>query len=97
MSKLFHPNIVLYMGACSEPGNLMIVTERMDGDLEQLLLNKSIHLSLCKRMQMAKQWYHCASDFLYCANSLSIARSESIGCIAPNPCSYIGISSHLTY
>eukprot|EP01102_Stenamoeba_stenopodia_P018241 TRINITY_DN6667_c0_g2_i1.p1 TRINITY_DN6667_c0_g2~~TRINITY_DN6667_c0_g2_i1.p1 ORF type:complete len:585 (+),score=105.90 TRINITY_DN6667_c0_g2_i1:226-1980(+) len=66
MSKLFHPNIVLYMGACSEPGNLMIVTEKMDGDLEQLLNNKNIHLSLCKRMQMAKQcalginWLHCS-------------------------------------
>jgi serine/threonine protein kinase len=27
MAKLFHPNICLYMGACSEPNQLMIVCE----------------------------------------------------------------------
>jgi serine/threonine protein kinase len=29
MSALSHPNVLLFMGACFEPGNLIIVTELM--------------------------------------------------------------------
>ena len=29
VSKIFHPNILLYLGACTIPGNMMIVTELM--------------------------------------------------------------------
>ena len=37
MSKIFSPNINLFMGACLEIGNIMIVTELMTGNVEQLL------------------------------------------------------------
>ena len=54
-SKIFHPNIVLFMGACTVPGNMMIVTEYMPkGDLESILRNSSVQLSLLTRMRMAK-------------------------------------------
>jgi hypothetical protein len=29
MTKLRHPNVLLFMGACTDPGNLLIVTEFM--------------------------------------------------------------------
>ena len=43
------------MGACYVPGNFMIVTEYTPrGDLEDMLLNPRIELSLYTRMKMAK-------------------------------------------
>jgi hypothetical protein len=52
------------MGACTVPGNLMIVTEFMPrGDLEDMLQKKNVPLSLYTRMRMAKDialgmnWY----------------------------------------
>lgn len=54
VSHIFHPNICLFMGACTIPGKCMIVTELLPkGDLEKLLRNHSIELSLTLRMQMA--------------------------------------------
>ena len=38
MSRTFHPNVVLFMGACTVPGKFIIVTELMSTDLEQVLL-----------------------------------------------------------
>jgi len=67
MSKIFHPNINLFMGACTLPGNLMIVTELMRGDLETMLLDENIHLNLLQRMKMIKDaalgilWLHCSN------------------------------------
>eukprot|EP00005_Dracoamoeba_jomungandri_P004604 CAMPEP_0174258702 /NCGR_PEP_ID=MMETSP0439-20130205/7658_1 /TAXON_ID=0 /ORGANISM="Stereomyxa ramosa, Strain Chinc5" /LENGTH=506 /DNA_ID=CAMNT_0015342317 /DNA_START=155 /DNA_END=1675 /DNA_ORIENTATION=+ len=65
MSRIFHPNILLYMGACTVPGHLMIITELMiGGDLETLLHNKQVNISLVTRMQMARDaargmtWLH---------------------------------------
>jgi len=65
MSKIFHPNILLYMGACTIPGNMMIVTELMPrGDLEALLHDRRLSLSLTLRMKMAREaalgmtWLH---------------------------------------
>mmetsp|Transcript_16270 Transcript_16270/g.63424 ORF Transcript_16270/g.63424 Transcript_16270/m.63424 type:complete len:579 (+) Transcript_16270:111-1847(+) len=65
VSKIFHPNIVLFMGACTVPGSMMIVTELMPkGDLETLLQDHKIHLSLLTRIRMAKDaalgmtWLH---------------------------------------
>lgn len=63
MSKIFHPNVCLFMGACLAPGNVRIVTELMKGDLERLLLS-STPLSFSSRMKMAKDaaqgmaWLH---------------------------------------
>lgn len=54
MSKIFHPNIVLFLGACTSiPGQLMICTELMSSNLETLLLNHQIKLSLLQRVKMA--------------------------------------------
>lgn len=65
VSKIFHPNVVLFMGACVEPGSLMIVTELMEkGNLESLLRDTKTPLSLFKRMSMmrdvalAVNWLH---------------------------------------
>jgi hypothetical protein len=54
-SKIFHPNVVLFMGACMEPGSLMIVTELMEkGNLESLLGDQKVTLSLFTRMTMMR-------------------------------------------
>ncbi|KAL6076941.1 serine/threonine-protein kinase STY17 isoform X1 [Balamuthia mandrillaris] len=63
MSSMPHPNICLFMGACTLPGNVKIVTELMDGDLASLLESDE-HLTLYERMKMAKDaalgmtWLH---------------------------------------
>eukprot|EP01104_Vermistella_antarctica_P014036 TRINITY_DN4345_c0_g1_i1.p1 TRINITY_DN4345_c0_g1~~TRINITY_DN4345_c0_g1_i1.p1 ORF type:complete len:583 (+),score=95.87 TRINITY_DN4345_c0_g1_i1:118-1866(+) len=54
VSKIFHPNIVLFMGACTERGHLMIVTELMQGDLETMLADEKVNLGLYTRMKMVK-------------------------------------------
>ena len=66
MSKLRHPNVLLFMGACTQPGNLMIVTELMPkGSLRDLL--KDSKYTFKQRMQFAKQtaqgmaWLHTMS------------------------------------
>jgi len=64
VSKIFHPNIVLFMGACTEPGNMMIITELMPhGNLESIL-QSGAPLKLYTRLKMAKDaalgitWLH---------------------------------------
>ena len=66
-SKLNHPNVLLFMGACTVPGEMAIVTELCDrGNLETLLHNKKAQLSLYRRILMAKEtaagmaWLHGA-------------------------------------
>eukprot|EP01133_Synstelium_polycarpum_P005660 gene5660-6535_t len=68
MSKIFHPNIVLFLGACtSQPGKLMICTELMKGNLETLLLDPNVKLPLIVRMRMSKDaalgvlWLHSSN------------------------------------
>jgi len=67
MSKIFHPNINLFMGACTVPGQLMIVTELMKGDLESLLVDEQVQLSLLRRLKIAKDaalgilWLHSSN------------------------------------
>ncbi|XP_049848420.1 dual specificity protein kinase shkC-like [Schistocerca gregaria] len=63
LSRVRHPNIIMFMGACLEP--LMIVTELMpNGTLEKLLLDTRTPLSLHTRLKMAKDaalgmsWLH---------------------------------------
>eukprot|EP00010_Vexillifera_abyssalis_P008880 CAMPEP_0201544270 /NCGR_PEP_ID=MMETSP0173_2-20130828/869_1 /ASSEMBLY_ACC=CAM_ASM_000268 /TAXON_ID=218659 /ORGANISM="Vexillifera sp., Strain DIVA3 564/2" /LENGTH=537 /DNA_ID=CAMNT_0047952329 /DNA_START=58 /DNA_END=1668 /DNA_ORIENTATION=+ len=65
MSKLRHPNVLLFMGASTEPGNLMIITEMMPrGSVYDLLHDKDVNLSFKSRMKIAKQaalgmnWLH---------------------------------------
>jgi serine/threonine protein kinase len=74
MSKLRHPNVLLFMGACTEPGNLMIVTELMaKGSAYDLLHDKSVQLSFKRRMKMAKQ-----AGKIYITNKLFLLFSSLI-------------------
>ena len=43
VSRILHPNILLYMGACTIPGHMCIITELMHkGDLESLLHDEKV-------------------------------------------------------
>lgn len=54
MAQLRHPNVLLFMGACTDPGNMAIVTEILPrGNGEQVLRDASLDLSLFKRLLMA--------------------------------------------
>lgn len=61
MSKCHHPNILLYMGACTTvPGKLMIVTERCKMDLDRLLVKnenpeKIAEIGIVNILKMAKE------------------------------------------
>jgi len=64
-SQLHHPNVVLFMGACTKAGHLAIVTELMPkGSLESLLHDPKNNISLRQRLLMSKQvalgmnWLH---------------------------------------
>ena len=35
--KIVHPNVVLFLGCCTQPGNVLIVLERMVCDLDAVL------------------------------------------------------------
>jgi serine/threonine protein kinase len=68
MTHLRHPNIVLLMGACTEPGNLMIITEMMPrGDVSSIIHSQNVKISLLKKLHMAKDvaqgmnWLHCSN------------------------------------
>eukprot|EP01090_Pellita_catalonica_P015326 TRINITY_DN413_c0_g1_i1.p1 TRINITY_DN413_c0_g1~~TRINITY_DN413_c0_g1_i1.p1 ORF type:complete len:719 (-),score=115.94 TRINITY_DN413_c0_g1_i1:68-2224(-) len=64
MSSNPHPNIVQFMGACTQPGHFRIVTELLNGDLDSLLKRTDQRFSLFERMKMAKDaalgmvWLH---------------------------------------
>jgi serine/threonine protein kinase len=50
MSGLRHPNVVLFLGACLQPGKFMIVTELLPhGDLSSYIMDTTIVVSLFKR------------------------------------------------
>jgi len=63
MSKIFHPNVCLFMGACTTPGHIQIVSEKLASDLESRL-HGGAHIPLTQRMQWAKEaaqgmaWLH---------------------------------------
>lgn len=68
MSKIFHPNVVLFMGACTlEGNNIMIVSEKLPTDLETLLIRERKTIPLLTRMKMAKDaalgmnWLHSSN------------------------------------
>jgi len=68
VSRIFHPNILLYMGACTVPGHMCIITELMPkGDLESLLHDERVALSGALRMRMARDaakgmtWLHASN------------------------------------
>eukprot|EP01116_Phalansterium_solitarium_P009130 TRINITY_DN2315_c1_g1_i2.p1 TRINITY_DN2315_c1_g1~~TRINITY_DN2315_c1_g1_i2.p1 ORF type:complete len:354 (-),score=61.91 TRINITY_DN2315_c1_g1_i2:93-1154(-) len=67
-SKVSHPNVNMFLGACTEPGNFMIVSELLNGDLDTLYLKDAKNKwSLYQRMHFAKDaalgvlWLHSLS------------------------------------
>lgn len=67
-SRIHHPNVVLFMGASTKPPHMAIVTELMPkGNLQQILHDPNLHLSLYMRIKMAKDaalginWLHCSN------------------------------------
>jgi len=55
-SNLKHPNVLLFMGACTEVGDLMIVTELMrKGSVRKVLKREKKKLTFAQRMDMARQ------------------------------------------
>eukprot|EP01111_Echinosteliopsis_oligospora_P015443 TRINITY_DN6119_c0_g1_i1.p1 TRINITY_DN6119_c0_g1~~TRINITY_DN6119_c0_g1_i1.p1 ORF type:complete len:585 (-),score=151.22 TRINITY_DN6119_c0_g1_i1:89-1843(-) len=66
MRNIFHPNVVLFLGACTEPNKIMIVTELMKTDVERLLKNNhdAGKITVYQRIKMAKDaalgvnWLH---------------------------------------
>lgn len=67
MAQLRHPNVLLFMGACTDPGDMAIVTEILDGgNGEQVLRDPALDLSVWKRVCMAldvaqgMSWLHAS-------------------------------------
>ncbi|KAL7721766.1 hypothetical protein QTN25_001411 [Entamoeba marina] len=65
MKKIFHPNIVLCLGACLETGHLMVVMEMMKISLEQVIHEKvmgriSLHQKLlwARDTALGMNWLH---------------------------------------
>jgi len=65
LRSIRHPNLLLFMGACTAGGQLAIVTEYLPGDnLQNILKNANINLSLMVRLKIAKEaalginWLH---------------------------------------
>ncbi|KAH3745572.1 dual specificity protein kinase [Pelomyxa schiedti] len=66
MRKIFHPNVVLCLGACTNPGNLIIVTELMQRDLDNLIHTPELYsrFSIYQKLIMARDagygmnWLH---------------------------------------
>uniref|UniRef100_A0A6B2L2E0 Protein kinase domain-containing protein n=1 Tax=Arcella intermedia TaxID=1963864 RepID=A0A6B2L2E0_9EUKA len=73
MRQIFHPNVVLCMGACLEP-DILIVTELMETDLDHFLHEppyKGRSVPAQKRLQMARgaaqgmSWLHSISNIIH--------------------------------
>lgn len=93
MSKLYHPNIALFMGAYINPkqGIIKLVSELLTCDIEKILLDDAVPLTLYERLELASQavegmaWLHGAGVIHWCAlaalfvivrDSLTLDRSD---------------------
>eukprot|EP01119_Soliformovum_irregulare_P011227 TRINITY_DN2796_c0_g1_i2.p1 TRINITY_DN2796_c0_g1~~TRINITY_DN2796_c0_g1_i2.p1 ORF type:complete len:694 (-),score=199.01 TRINITY_DN2796_c0_g1_i2:38-2119(-) len=67
MKSIRHPNLLLFLGACTKPGHVMIVTELMSTSFHDL--NK-LNTPLLKKLKMAKEaakgisWLHSLSPVI---------------------------------
>ncbi|KYQ99761.1 leucine-rich repeat-containing protein (LRR) [Tieghemostelium lacteum] len=63
LCKLRHPNIVLFMGACTEPESPCIVTEYLSkGSLANILLDENVKMDWGLRLQIG---FDCARGMTY--------------------------------
>jgi len=66
MTQMRHPNVVLFMGACTEPGKMAIVCELLNFSVHDLL-RKNKDITLLQRIKLAKgtaagiAWLHGAT------------------------------------
>lgn len=71
MSQIFHPNVVLFMGAATGGNNIRIVTELMSTDLESFLRKHGASTPLSTRIRMAKDaalgmnWLHGINHIIH--------------------------------
>jgi hypothetical protein len=72
MKRIFHPNVVLFLGACTQPGKFMLVTEYAGGgDLESILQAHGTELSASRKLHFAKDtalalnWLHGINGILH--------------------------------
>ncbi|KAL6059701.1 non-specific serine/threonine protein kinase [Balamuthia mandrillaris] len=66
MSQLRHPGILLLMGVCTEPNNIALVMEYVEGkSLDKILANKEINFTNAQKVKLAMDiaaachWLHC--------------------------------------
>eukprot|EP01132_Coremiostelium_polycephalum_P000471 gene471-597_t len=89
MRQIFHPNVVLFLGACTKPGKVMIVSELMQSDLEKLIHSPDVEPpSLFQRMKMASDaslgmnWLHGICNILHrdlkLANLMVIGKDKTV-------------------
>jgi len=55
MRTINHPNVCLFMGACTLPGQIRIVSELLCGDLESKLIKKSKRISTFTKNDVGKR------------------------------------------
>eukprot|EP01103_Thecamoeba_quadrilineata_P019393 TRINITY_DN7832_c0_g1_i1.p1 TRINITY_DN7832_c0_g1~~TRINITY_DN7832_c0_g1_i1.p1 ORF type:complete len:433 (+),score=67.34 TRINITY_DN7832_c0_g1_i1:37-1335(+) len=65
MKDIHHPNVILFMGACTQPGNLMIITEFAGlGSVEDLIYRPKVpltwdqHLTIVRETALGCNWLH---------------------------------------
>jgi len=67
MKSIRHPNLLLFLGACTKPGHLMIVTELLDKSFHDL---DEAHFPLFLKLEMAREaakgisWLHSLSPVI---------------------------------
>jgi serine/threonine protein kinase len=88
MSQLRHPNVLLFMGACTTPGKMALVTEILPkGNLASFLHDTAVEVSLFKRICMARDTA-LGMNWLHCSNPVIIHRDLK-------PCNLL-LDEHLT-
>ena len=54
LRTIFHPHVVLFLGACTEEGKIRIVTEKMEMDVENYLQKNKGRVNLLEKMRILR-------------------------------------------
>ncbi|KAM9975096.1 hypothetical protein ACTFIW_008571 [Dictyostelium discoideum] len=72
MKQIFHPNVVLCLGACTKPGKVMIVSELMQTDLEKLIHSSEVEppplyerMKMCLDAALGINWLHGICNIIH--------------------------------